>query len=524
MPSYSDNDSTNNYMEKVLRKRLSLNDYLYYIRRFVEMGDVLEIEKDVAIEFAWELYDDPILRYLSKLMSDPIIQAAVLSSKLAGQVFYETVGRFVAECLHTEEFINQRFVTERKEAGKTTEWSMGKRQDNWQTLLAAIDEKHRDDGFDINFMKKRFQYDGWKNPENWETLQREWMAAIDNRVRKEVAKKIKAKEAGAGGGFNRIFERLSHQMRSQGITEAEALQAWNMMAGQWIESEFEKKLHIVQIQNKYPQIGEVARKMGRLPDEDGKDRLPVQTGFRHKLDHSSGSDIEGVTIGRDLNALMPTELAQYTDSDLESLFLRKWVTSRLQVFRYKSEITQPSRRLRTESAARRGPMIVCVDSSASMYGVPQKIEASLLSKLEQTAEQLKRDCFLIDFSVGIRPIELRSRRKRKALERMGIRPEDNENFEKGYFPFLNGGTDAQKMLNMVFALLDNGSDRYMNADVLWITDFLIPRTTEDLMRRFKEYQKTGTRFYGFKIGEGHSNWNLYFDKIFEIHYRPPRMY
>ena len=60
MPSYSDNDSTNNYMEKVLRKRLPLNDYLYYIRRFVEMGDVLEIEKDVAIEFAWELYDDPI--------------------------------------------------------------------------------------------------------------------------------------------------------------------------------------------------------------------------------------------------------------------------------------------------------------------------------------------------------------------------------------------------------------------------------------------------------------------------------
>ena len=297
-----------------------------------------------------------------------------------------------------------------------------------------------------------------------------------------------------------------------------------MMDGQWVESEFEKKLHIVRIQNKYPQIGEVVRKMGRLPDEEGKSRLTVQTGFKHKLDHSAGSDIEGVTIGRDLNALMPAEMAQYTDADLEGLFLKKWVTSRLQVFRYKSEITKPSRKLRTENASRRGPMIVCVDSSASMYGVPQKIEASLLSKLEQTAEQLKRDCFLIDFSVGVRPIELRSRRKRKALERMGIRPEDNENFEKGYFPFLGGGTDAQKMLNMAFALLDNGDDRYMNADVLWITDFLIPRTTEDLMRRFKDYQKTGTRFYGFKIGEGKSNWDKYFDKIYEIHYRPPRMY
>ena len=524
MITYGDKDTQDVLMEKVRRKRLPIGDYLRFIRRFVEIGDVLDVERDVAVEFSWEMYADPVLRYLGRLMSDPIIQSAVLSSKLTGQVFYETVGRFVAECLHAEGFVNQRFFTERKEAGKVTEWSMQKKQDNWQSLLAAIDEKHRDDGFDIDYMKKQFKHDGWTKPENWEKLQHEWMAAIDERVRKEVDRKIKAKESGGGGGFNRVFEKLGQQIRSQGMTETEALQAWNMMDGQWVESEFEKKLHIVRIQNKYPQIGEVVRKMGRLPDEEGKSRLTVQTGFKHKLDHSAGSDIEGVTIGRDLNALMPAEMAQYTDADLEGLFLKKWVTSRLQVFRYKSEITKPSRKLRTENASRRGPMIVCVDSSASMYGVPQKIEASLLSKLEQTAEQLKRDCFLIDFSVGVRPIELRSRRKRKALERMGIRPEDNENFEKGYFPFLGGGTDAQKMLNMAFALLDNGDDRYMNADVLWITDFLIPRTTEDLMCRFKDYQKTGTRFYGFKIGEGKSNWDKYFDKIYEIHYRPPRMY
>ena len=34
----------------MVRKRLPLNDYLYYLRRFVETGDVLEIEKDVAVE------------------------------------------------------------------------------------------------------------------------------------------------------------------------------------------------------------------------------------------------------------------------------------------------------------------------------------------------------------------------------------------------------------------------------------------------------------------------------------------
>jgi hypothetical protein len=44
------------------------------------------------------------------------------------------------------------------------------------------------------------------------------------------------------------------------------------------------------------------------------------------------------------------------------------------------------------------------------------------------------------------------------------------------------------------------------------------------MERFKDYQKTGTKFYGFKIGQGASDWDKYFDKVYEIHYRQPRKY
>jgi hypothetical protein len=34
------------------------------------------------------------------------------------------------------------------------------------------------------------------------------------------------------------------------------------------------------------------------------------------------------------------------------------------------------------------------------------------------------------------------------------------------------------------------------------------------MKRFKDYQATGTKFYGFKIGQGESNWDKFFDKIY----------
>lgn len=492
--------------------------YLHLIKQFTDRGDVFTLDFKETPELK-----DPILLYLHHIMSDPLIQSKVLSSRLAGKIFYETIGKFVLDCLHREQFASQRAISEKKQIEKTKEWTEAKKEDHWQTLLDTTGEKHKEDGFDLDFLKKRFQASGWDNPENWEMLRHEWSAAIDKRIQQQKADAVNQNKAFINRHLNRQFA-LMEKLKTEGMQEEQAMQAWEMMEGQWTETEFEKKLNIVNIQNKYPEIGDVAKRMGRLPDEDGKERLFIQSGNSHKLTHATGSDIEGITIGNDLHAMMPQELAQYADAETEKLFLKKYMTRKLQIFRYKSEITKPSRRLHPERASLRGPMIVCIDSSDSMNGIPKKIEASLLSKLEQTAESLNRDCFLIDFSVGIRPIELRSRRKQRAMERIGMRAEDNENFAKGLFPFIGGGTDAQKMLNLTFSLLDNQGDRYMNADVLWITDFLIPRTTENLMRKFKEYQKRGTRFYGFKIGNGKSDWEQYFDKVYEIHYTQPRRY
>ena len=110
MITYSDDDSMEVIYEKLRRKRLSPNYYLQCIERFVEVGDVVDIEKDVAVDLEWKMYHDPILHYLHRLMSDPLVQSKVLSSKLAGRIFYESVGKFVMECLHTQQFADQCVV------------------------------------------------------------------------------------------------------------------------------------------------------------------------------------------------------------------------------------------------------------------------------------------------------------------------------------------------------------------------------------------------------------------------------
>ena len=236
-----------------------------------------------------------------------------------------------------------------------------------------------------------------------------------------------------------------------------------------------------------------------------------------------------------MNSLLPLELAQYSDEDMEGLFIYKYRTRRLQTFRYKSEMAKPSRKLGFTHASRKGPMIVCIDTSASMYGTPQRISSTLLSLLEETAENLERDCYLIDFSVSTHAVDLMEKRKMKRLRKLGISLMDFTDPSpvrrqplSTHLPFIGGGTSARKMMGEMFDLLDNDGLHYVNADVLWITDFLIPDPPKSMLGRFVEYRDTGTRFYGIRIvrddDKEPNTWKEYFNQIYTIKYRPLRRY
>lgn len=103
----------------------------------------------------------------------------------------------------------------------------------------------------------------------------------------------------------------------------------------------------------------------------------------------------------------PSELLYYADNELQDVFMLKYFTQKLQTFRYKSEIMQPSRRLEVKPAVLKGPMIVCLDTSGSMTGKPEKMANSLLIKLIEIAEHQDRECFLISFSVSTKTIDIR---------------------------------------------------------------------------------------------------------------------
>lgn len=502
--------------------------YLKMLADFCKTGQVIVPEPE-GYTMPWNRQADPLENYLLHLLQDEKFGKQVVNSQLRAKVFHDAVGKFVVECVHHQRFQRQRAWTERHRAESVLDWSVWKRmaEDVWRPLIDEVDKEHHADGFDKDFFLHLFEGDGATHEENWLRLVRDWKQCIEQQVTRKVNDFLSMRQADFEAGLRRTMEQVTRHVKTQGISEQRAIQAWELMSGGWTETEFERRLNEMKIQDRYPEIQEVVARMGRVADVNGKDRLTIASGLSMKMEHSSGSDIEGITVGDDLNSLLPLELAQYSDEDMEGLFIYKYRTRRLQTFRYKSEMAKPSRKLGFTHASRKGPMIVCLDTSASMYGTPERIASTIISLLEQTAEDLDRDCFLIDFSVNIHAIDLRERRKEKRLMKMGI-VERGEGIEKSNLPFIGGGTSAKKMMTAMFDLLDNDGLHYVNADVLWITDFMIPDLPQAMLRQLASYKETGTRFYGIRIIRSEDKdvtpWERYFNKIYTIHYRPVRRY
>ena len=72
-----------------------------------------------------------------------------------------------------------------------------------------------------------------------------------------------------------MMDQITRNMKTKGVSEQRAVQAWELMSNGWTETEFERRLNQVKIQDRYPEIKEIVAKMGRVADANGKDRLTI---------------------------------------------------------------------------------------------------------------------------------------------------------------------------------------------------------------------------------------------------------
>lgn len=471
--------------------------YVQALDKYVKTGECADTDSE------------PLYAYLLSVMNDPMLKVQVLSDDISARIFYDTMIQFVQLNLEKEKYNLQKSQSEQHEMKLVLEWSMAKRKDGWQALLQQVSDKYQEYGFDKRFYKSQFGKEGkYTDDEMWEKMVDDWEEAFRQKLEDQKEKEIELRKDALERRLRSNLKDIPEYIRQNQIDKEEFFQSWGMMSGMWNKIDFERIRKVVRIQRSYPEIVKVAHKMGRIADDEGKDQMFVSEGTVYKLEHSSKSDILGITVGNDLNALLPIEMAHCADDELEDLFVYKFLTRKLQTFQYKSEIMQPARRLETKPARRKGPMIVCLDTSGSMAGIPEKISHSLLIKLLEIADRQQRDCFLIAFSVSINPIDVRKERARLL-----------EFFSKTAC----GDTDATRMLQATFRLLQSRKE-YMNADVLWISDFKIPLSSSALTDRIKEYREADTHFYGLQIGIADNEWAPFFDRVYRVDYTPSRRF
>ena len=150
-------------------------------------------------------------------------------------------------------------------------------------------------------------------------------------------------------------------------------------------------------------------------------------------------------------------------------------------------------RLEIRPSGLQGPLILCLDTSASMSGVREKVAKALVLECVRGAKRQQRQCYLIAFSgrEEVRELELSSDsgHMEPLLE-----------FLAGSF---EGGTDLNEPIKRSIELLKGEGERseWRNADVLIVTDSEVPPLERDLKKEIEDLcVEEGVEVHGLIVG------------------------
>ncbi|MEZ4777349.1 MAG: VWA domain-containing protein [Bacteroidia bacterium] len=245
---------------------------------------------------------------------------------------------------------------------------------------------------------------------------------------------------------------------------------WNDSMGAWEKIDWDKLEEYAKNLQRDPQLRELAELLGRWKNaekqvETFKLLQPVPD-RAWKPNLYGKSEIIGIHHSDDIGAMLPSEVALLSSPETELILSKKFVEKKLLTFQYRSENLSASPKMKQEMIQmteinERGPMVICIDTSGSMFGGPERIAKALALAILEIALKQKRRAYLISFSTGIKTIEMTG---------MEANVDKMVDFLRMSF---HGGTDIQPALEETIKVLQG--EAFAKADVLIISDFIIPR-------------------------------------------------
>lgn len=516
--------------------------------QFVEFGKIFDrptrayfaeyLKKKVGLEnklhllpTALQVSHQPIATAIDKIFENAHIRQATQSyQKIAEQIVVEILKwmRKTQQYLETQSPFEDEISLLRRWEATPMFWFAKQ----WYYLTNYLKEIYLPQELDLSFYEKKFEqilrkidlYALEKGEQKYEQELQELQVVADDllmhwkalltakRLEWEMQQTEKEREKLVEGLTSKIeeFTKLVHLISP---FADEAGRFWDMSSGRWQKVGFELLEKYAQILEKEKSLQELADLLGKMreaktqTDEELYENIISRKAW--VADFQKKEEIAGIHQSNYLPHILPSEVAYLGDELTEMVFWKKYVEQELLSFRFQGKKLVTSNQIqhiRQQKVKRKekGPFIVCVDTSGSMEGLPEQIAKTLCFAILKMAARENRKAYLINFSVGIKTINLL----------------DLANSMDLLIEFLlmsfHGGTDAAPALIEAINMLQTKD--YKEADVLMISDFVMFELREDIVKKIQQEQAKDTKFHSLTISKKANPEIVYrFDNNWQYH-------
>ena len=406
---------------------------------------------ELKADFPFASYEQQLSNWQTRNQSPP-----VLSAELAA-----AVKDYVALCHAAKLPDNQSF---------------------WQRELAAVTdtEKIAEKRQTDSTVSARLLRDEWQKA--LDKARAEWELERISVLRRQFMEELEA--------FLQLLQQLHQQLEILGLDPGIFLDLSKVNLS---AQEIERFQRWAKYLANDPGVRSLCDLLGKLRQLEVSERIErTQVHYKQDVglpDINSQEEIIGIRLGRDIEHVLPSELALLADPETSILFDLKYVESRLMCFDMQgiqcAQQHHQREELRSvEEVAKQGPMVICVDTSGSMSGMPETVAKAVALFIAGKAKQQKRACYLINFSTGIETLDLGDDFGMEALIKfLGMS--------------FHGGTDAIPALNHALGVIQN--ETYERADLLMISDFIMASLPGQICQQIEQQRKHGHRFYSLGI-------------------------
>lgn len=378
-------------------------------------------------------------------------------------------------------------------------------KNKWEKIIPTIKNNYDKKELDVTFYETEFtqsldeKIKTDKDKPSFESVKEHFNEKWDELLyKKHTKRELEQIETERKKFCEELYKRIEELKKLQEALEPftkELGRLWEMSKGNWQRVNLNILKRYAELLQRDKSLKELAEMLGKMrqAEKEFEEELfaNIQLKPEWKVEHASKADLIGIHESDDLSSLLPSETALLADETMQSVFFKKFAEKKLQTFEYQAKMLsyreeefQDKRQKEKEEA--KGPFIICVDTSGSMHGTPETVAKTLCFAILKIAIRDNRKCYLISFSTGIETLNLT----------------DLKNSLDKIISFLSmsfhGGTDAAPAMREALRQLQ--SNDYKKADVLMISDFVMPSFDKQTQEQIKASKVSKTKFHSLIIG------------------------